>query len=315
MKILAIFTMVVLVGCATETGNQRQAQHSADQIRIVAVQKEAQVKREQAQANANEKLYEALARVAESDPANNGAAVAVALAVIGVSGGASSPSNPDRTVTLAPLQDSEALRWAEALAPTVGGLVTGLGTAAISASVARNASDNARAVSINQDNQNAAVIESVASLGREALVNAGDNYAGDYYSLSDEAFVDNSVNTTTTTTSTSTTTTVSDSYNSADETFTQGDYGFYNSGEYDDPYTETTTTNSLTNTITSSTTVTYGGSEMSLGDLINYLAGLGTPYSLSIGGEVVASSTSGSGETTTVDCSIPQFSPQHPDCT
>jgi hypothetical protein len=192
-----------------------------------------------------------------------------------------------------------------------------LGTAAINASVQKNASDNMRDVTINDDNKNAAIIQSVAGLGREALINAGDNYAGDYYSLSDDASVDNSV--TTTTTNTTTTTSVADSYNtqSQDTIIDQGEDGFYVGGNYgidsDDDFSSTNY--DLTNTVTTTTTVTYGGTEMSLGDLISYLQGLGSPYSLSIGGEVVASSTSGTGSTTTIDCTIPQFSPQHPDCT
>jgi hypothetical protein len=317
MKLIGIFISTVLIaGCATESGNKRQAQHSADQIRMVAVQKEAQVDQAKAQAAANVALVEALARVAEANP-EQAPSVSVALAVIGVSGGASAPGNSDRTVALQPLQDSEALRWAEALAPTVGGLVTGLGTAAINASVQKNASDNMRDVTINDDNKNAAIIQSVAGLGREALINAGDNYAGDYYSLSDDASVDNSV--TTTTTNTTTTTSVADSYNtqSQDTIIDQGEDGFYVGGNYgidsDDDFSSTNY--DLTNTVTTTTTVTYGGTEMSLGDLISYLQGLGSPYSLSIGGEVVASSTSGTGSTTTIDCTIPQFSPQHPDCT
>ena len=63
-----IAVAVFLAGCATEKGNVRAAQHGADQIRMIAVQREARLKEEQAQAAANEKLYEALARVAESNP-------------------------------------------------------------------------------------------------------------------------------------------------------------------------------------------------------------------------------------------------------
>jgi hypothetical protein len=112
---------------------------------------------------------------------------------------------------------------------------------------------------------------------------------------------------------------VADSYNtqSQDTIIDQGEDGFYVGGNYgidsDDDFSSTNY--DLTNTVTTTTTVTYGGTEMSLGDLISYLQGLGSPYSLSIGGEVVASSTSGTGSTTTIDCTIPQFSPQHPDCT
>ena len=33
--------LVTVIGCATERGNIRQAQHSADQIKMIAVQREA----------------------------------------------------------------------------------------------------------------------------------------------------------------------------------------------------------------------------------------------------------------------------------
>ena len=129
--ITGMLAVSVLAGCATSKGNERAAQHGADQIRMIAVQKEAQVQKEQAQAQANEKLYEALARVAESNP-DHAPSVAVALAVIGVSGGQSGEGDTDRVVTLQEQQNT-ALEWTKALAPTVGGLVTGLGVAAINA--------------------------------------------------------------------------------------------------------------------------------------------------------------------------------------
>ena len=120
MRNLLIAVMgVVLVGCATKTGNQRHAEHNASQVKMVAVQREAKLQERQAEAQANEKLYEALARVAESNP-DHAPSVAVALAVIGVSGGQSGAGDTDRTIALQPMEN-EALRWAEALAPTVGG--------------------------------------------------------------------------------------------------------------------------------------------------------------------------------------------------
>ena len=319
MRNLLIAVMgVVLVGCATKTGNQRHAEHNASQVKMVAVQREAKLQERQAEAQANEKLYEALARVAESNP-DHAPSVAVALAVIGVSGGQSGAGDTDRTIALQPMEN-EALRWAEALAPTVGGLVTGLGVAAINADVAKTQSNNAAKVQINDALQDSNIVNSVAALGTAAANSVGVSVGGNYYDLEGQASIDNSVTTTTTSTSTTTTTSVADSYNSqsSDTNLSQGDNGILNTGEYSDPYsyTETNETNStsLTNTVTTDTTVTYGGSDMTLGELISYLQGLGSPYSLSIGGEVVASSTSGTGTTTTVDCSIPQFSPQHPDC-
>jgi len=313
--LIAVF---LLTGCATEKGNIRQAQHGADQIRMVAIQKEAQRDVATKQAQADAALYEALARVAESNP-DHAPSVAVALAVIGVSGGQSSDDSDDRIVTLQQQQNT-ALEWTKALAPTVGGLVTGLGVAAINADVAKTQSDNSARIQINDAIQDKNIVDAVAGLGTAAANSVGVSVAGDYITATDQAVIDQSVNTTTTSTTSNTTssvsnsTEVSDSYNSqsSDTNLSQGDNGILNTGEYSDPY-EYTETN-LTNTVTTDTTVTYQGSTQSLGELIQYLQGLGTPYSLSIGGEVVAASTSGTGETTTIDCSIPQFSPQHPDC-
>jgi len=96
---------VILAGCATSKGNERAAQHGADQIRMVAIQKEAQRDLATKQAQANAALYEALARVAESNP-DHAPSVAVALAVIGVSGGQSSDDSDDRIVTLQQQQNT-----------------------------------------------------------------------------------------------------------------------------------------------------------------------------------------------------------------
>lgn len=313
MRLLAIAVLVALTGCATSKGNERAAQHGADQIRMVAIQKEAQRDLATKQAQADAALYEALARVAESNP-DHAPSVAVALAVIGVSGGQSSDDSDNRIVTLQQQQNT-ALEWTKALVPTVGGLVTGLGVAAINADVAKTQSDNSARIQINDALQDKNIVDAVAGLGTAAANSVGVSVAGDYITATDQAVIDQSVNTTTTSTtsSVSNSTEVSDSYNSADTTLTQGNNGILNTGEYSDPY-EYTETN-LTNTVTTDTTVTYQGSTQSIGELIQYLQGLGTPYSLRIGGEVVAASTDGDGATTTIDCTIPQFSPQHPDCT
>ena len=315
MKLIAgMLAVSVLAGCATKSGNERAAQHGSDQIRMIAIQKEAQRDLATKQAQANAALYEALARVAESNP-DHAPSVAVALAVIGVSGGQSGEGDDDRIVTLQQQQNT-ALEWTKALAPTVGGLVTGLGVAAINADLAKTQSDNSRRIQESSNETSASIVDAVASVGVANADRLGIQVGGDYITATDQAVIDQSTNTTTTSTtsSVSNSTEVSDSYNSqsSDTSFAQGDNGLLNTGEYSDPYQYTET--NLTNTVTTDTTVTYQGSTQSIGELIQYLQGLGTPYSLSVGGEVVAASTSGTGETTTIDCSVPQFSPQHPDC-
>ena len=297
MKLITgMLAISVLAGCATKAGNERVAQHGSDQIRMIAVQKEAQVQREQAQAAANEKLYEALARVAESNP-DHAPSVAVALAVIGVSGGQSGEGDNDRVVTLQQQQNT-ALEWTKALAPTVGGLVTGLGVAAINDDVQKNASDNMARVNINDANSDVAIVQAVAGLGTAAANSVGVSVAGDYVSATDNAVIDQSVNTTETNSTVTTTTSSLDTSTTYDAT----DDGFIVNGNYDYNYT-------------ADSTVTYGGQETTLGGILQYLQGLGQPYSLTIDGELVAQSTEGEGEEVTIDCSGPLFSPLPPQCT
>lgn len=271
-RLIAIGISAALVGCATQKGNERHAQHAADQVRMVAVQREARVKEQQAEAEANVKLYESLARVAEANP-DHAPAVTVALAVIGVRG-ADADQQDAPTVTLQAQEDT-ALRYVEALAPTVGGLVTGLGIAAINADVAKTQSRVSRDIQMNQDNTNARIVESVAAVGLANAENPSLQVGGDYYSATDSAVISQDTNQTTTTTNTTTT-------------------------------TESTA-------ISLSTALTYEGSGMSLADLIAQLRNAGASYSISFDGVEVASGD-GDGETIVIDCTKPQFSPAPPEC-
>ena len=196
-------------------------------------------------------------------------------------------------------QSNEALEWTKALAPTVGTLVSGLGVAAINASVTKNAQDANREIMLGDQQTNARIVEAVAGLGVAGVENSGMSVGGDFYDLQDQAIVDQSTyshtsqDTTTTTTSTQT-------YDSS-ETYDATDDGFIVNGAYHyNPLYDST--------------VTYGGEEMTLGGVLSYLQGLGQPYSLTLDGEVIASSTDGEGETVTIDCTKPMFSPIHPDC-
>lgn len=295
---------VVLSGCATKAGNERVAQHGADQIRMVAIQKEAQRDLATKQAQANAALYEALARVAESNP-DHAPSVAVALAVIGVSGGQSGEGDTDRVVTLQQQQNT-ALEWTKALAPTVGGLVTGLGVAAINADVAKTQSDNSRAVQESSNETSARIVDSVASVGIANAGRLGIQVAGDYVSATDNAVIDQSVNTTETNSTVTTTTNTTESVNTTtldtSTTYDATEDGFIVNGNYDYNYT-------------ADSTVSYAGQETTLGGILQYLQGLGQPYALTIDGEVVAQSVEGDGEVVTIDCSGPLFSPLPPQCT
>ena len=264
MKLLAVALLVVLTGCATELGNSRAAQHGADQIRMIAVQREARVQEAQAQAQMNAALVEALARVAEANP-EQASSVSVALAVIGVRG-ASAESQDAPTVTLQRQTDT-GIEWAKALAPTVGNLVSGLGVAAINASIQKNASDNNRDVMLGDQQQNARIVEAVAGLGTSAVANSGMSVGGSYYDMEGEASVDNSVNTSTS--------------------------------------QDTTTTN--TTEISADTTIDYQGQGLTLADLISQLQSAGATYSIDLDGDGTPDVSGGDGELDTDLSCTPTF--------
>jgi hypothetical protein len=177
----------------------------------------------------------------------------------------------------------------------VGTLVSGLGVAAINASVTKNAQDANREIMLGDQATNARIVEAVAGLGVAGVENSGMSVGGSYYDLQDQAYVDNSTSEdTTTTTSTTTTYSQDTSYDASEDGFLVNGAYHYNP-MYD-------------------STVTYDGSETTLGGIIEYLQGLGSPYSLTLDGEVIAASTTGTGDTVTIDCTVPMFSPIHPDC-
>ena len=266
MKALAVAVLAALTGCATDLGNQRHAQHGADQIKIVAVQREAQLQERQAEARMNVALVEALAEVAKASPDQAGS-VAVALAVIGVRGAeGDSESSP---VLGLQRQENEALEWTKALVPTVGGLVTGLGVAAINAEVQKNASDNNRAILLGDQAADRGIVEAVANLGQAAANSVGTEVAGDFYQMADSASVNNSVT----------------------ETTSQ----------------DTTTTTSTT--VSLNTTLTYGGSEVTLQELISDLNAAGASYSIDLNSDgvpEVSGGTDTANVSTGVSC-VPTF--------
>ena len=271
MKLLAMAVAVsVLAGCATERGNQRHAQHARDQIEIVKVQREAMVREADADAQTNTALVDALAEISRTNPESANAAV-VALAVIGVRG-ADASDDQMPTVTLQQ-QRNEALEWTKALAPTVGGLVTGLGVAAINADVTKNAQDANRDIQINDANSDVAIVQAVSNLGAAAANSIGVEVGGDYYAVQDSGVIDQS-------------TTTSDSNN-------------------------TTTTTTTSTEVSLNTTLNYDGSSMTLGELIQQLQDAGATYSIDLDGdgEADVEGGEGEGESLIIDCTQPQFSP------
>ena len=274
MRLLTFSLVVVLSGCATQKGNDRHAQHAADQIRMIAIQREAAVQEAQADAQTNTALVEALAEVARANP-DHAPAVTVALAVIGVRGADQSES--DTPVIALQQQRNEALEWTKALAPTVGGLVTGLGVAAINADVTKNAQDANKDIQINDANSDVAIVQAVAGLGTAAANSIGVEVGGDYYSVTDEGSIDQSVNT-------------SDSNNTTSTT-------------------ETTTSTE----VSLNTTLNYEGQGMTLAELIEQLQGAGATYSIDLDGDGTPDvEGDGDGEEVRIICD--GFSPAIPGC-
>ena len=274
MRLLAIAVCLAVAGCSTQKGNERHAQHAEDQIRMVALQRESRVQEARADAEANTALVEALAEISRNSPESANAAV-VALAVIGVRNQGS--DDADAPVVTLQQQRNEALEWTKALAPTVGGLVTGLGMAAIQADVNKTQSDNAAKVQINDANSDVSIVQAVAGLGAAAASSVGIQAGGDIYQVSDSGAIDQSVNT-------------SDSNN-------------------------TTSTTTSTTTFSLSTTLNYDGSSMTLAELIEQLQGAGASYSIDLDGDGQPDvEGEGEGESLTINCDAAQFSPQPPEC-
>ena len=141
------------------------------------------------------------------------------------------------------LQQSRTWHWSttKALAPTVGNLVSGLGVAAINASVTKNAQDANRAIQINDAQSDVAIVQAVAGLGTAAANNSGITAGGDVYQVQDEGVVDQ--------------TQFYDS--STDNIYTAEDSGFINMG-----------------TNIHDSEIVYGNEPTTFGDLISYLQGL-----------------------------------------
>ena len=284
MRLLTIVISALLItGCATQKGNDRHAQHAADQIRMIAVQREARVQEASAEALTQQALVEALAEVAKANP-DHAPAVTVALAVIGVSG--SQAESDDDPIIGLQQQRNEALEWTKALAPTVGTLVAGLGVAAIQADVTKNAQNANKEIQINDEQADVAIVQAVAGLGTAVANNAGITAGGDVYQVQDQGSVDQSTYENSIT-----------DYSDYEQNYAQDD-AFINNGEN-----------------IHDSAVSFAGEELTLGDLIAYLTEQGSPFSLVMNGQVVASSTSGTGDPVVIDCSKPQFSPMPPQCT
>lgn len=289
-KALAVCLAVSVSGC---TSLEKQQSNEQAQIEMIRMQREANVREENAETQEKAALYQAIAQIASTNPEHSPAAL-VALTAISMS---ATEEDADAPIVGLRAQQNEALLWTQALAPTVGGLITGLGVAAINADVAKTQSNNSRDIQIHDASTDAQIISSVTDLGIASVGVGGVDVGGDQYIVSDQGIIDNSTSQDTITTTTTTT--------SSD--YTANDTGFINTG-----------VNDHTDYIVDlNTTLNYDGDAVSLADLIASLQAAGAAYSISFDGVEVAS---GEGDgttttTTTIDCSGPQFSPQPPECT
>ena len=277
--IVCVVGLSMMVGCATQRGNDRHAQHAADQIKMVAVQREARLQEAQAESATQVALVQALSEVAKSNP-DHAPAVTVALAVIGVRG--AEATSQDAPIIGLQQQRNEALEWTKALAPTLGNLASGLGVAAIQANVTKKQAEITRDIQINDANSDVAIVEAVAGLGTAAANNTGITAGGDVYQVSDNGWLDQSTDNITTTT-----------YEASDE-------AFINTGVND----------------WSDRIVEYEGSAMSVDDLISLLNAQGASYSIDLDGDGTPDYTGGNGGTQTVyvNCDGVNFSPLPPVC-
>ena len=278
LAVVAVSTPIILSGCATSKGNARQAQHSADQIKMVQVQREAMEQEALVESQERAALYQAISSVAATNPEHSPAAL-VALAVIGVS---SAEADPDAPVVTLQQQRNESLELVKALAPTVGNLITGVGIAAIQADVNKNASDNNRQILLGDQASDLGIVQAVAGLGTAAANSVGTEVGGDYYSVTDNGTLDQSVNT-------------ADSNNTT---------------------TTTETTNTTSTEVSLNTTLNYDGRGMTLSDLITQLQNAGATYSIDLDGDGTPDVEGGDGETPpiVINCDEPQFSPAPPEC-
>lgn len=294
MKTAILLTAVLLAGC---TSLEKQQSHERAQVEIIQVQREAMVRQAADQSATQARLYESLARIAEASPESADAAL-LALALVGQGANEDQAQAP---IVQLQAQRNEAVELAKSLAPTVGGIITNVGMAALNTSVQRKQIEATRDVQIVDSNNDAEIISSVAGLGRVAVENSGaDFWVTDSGTVNTgtQTYNTDSFNTTETTSSSA------DTNTSSDTTYDLSDDGFMVMGTY----------NYRTGSVEDST-VTYKDQQTTLSGVLEYLQGLGSPYTLTVDGEVVATSSEGEGDPVTVDCSTPQFSPANPACT
>lgn len=205
--------ILILAGCTSQEARQA---HQDGQVEIIRTQVDARTQQRIADATARTALYEAMARVAQTNPESSDA-IAVALAVSSVreeEGGEVGP------LVQLQAQRNEAVELAKAIAPALITTAGTLGVAAIQGETNRAASANARDIAIADSAADADIMRSVTGMATAGLANAGTAIGGDYYVAG--GGINQSVTTTntSTTTETNTSTNITDSYNPSSDTYT-----------------------------------------------------------------------------------------------
>ena len=216
---LAVAGILILIlgGCTSQEARQA---HQDGQVEIIRTQVDARTQQRIADATARTALYEAMARVAATNPESSDA-IAVALAVSSVRDEDSADTG---SLVQLQAQRNEAVELAKAVAPALITTVGTLGVAAIQGETNRAASANARDIAIADSAADADIMRSVTGMATAGLANAGTDIGGDYYVAGGD--IDQSVTTTntsintSTTTETNTLTNTTDSYNPSSDTYT-----------------------------------------------------------------------------------------------
>ena len=272
----ALLAVLILAGCQTTEDKQN---YRDAQIKIVAVQAEQNRKAKEAEAEERAELFRQMVAVSQANP-EVADAIAVGLALAAADLNATEGRGD--SITALKTESNQAVEIARALGPAALGVVGQLGVAAISADVQRTMSNNQARTQQNRDTVMGEIVTGVTGMAQVAIDGAGT----DYY-LQDEAFVDNSVNSSTNSSSTTTSTT------SGDTTTNNDSYNTTTSETTTTTSTETTTTSTETNTTDSYNTNTFttsAGETLTAAEILGIIQD-GAAVSVLVDGEWVVITT------------------------
>lgn len=215
--------ILILAGCTSQEARQA---HQDGQVEIIRTQVDARTQQRIADATARTALYEAMARVAQTNPESSDA-IAVALAVSSVREEDDGQVGP---LVQLQAQKNEAIELAKAIAPALITTAGTLGVTAIQGDVNKTQARSAARVAIADSASDADIMRSVTNMATTGFANSGIDVSGDYYDAGGD--IDQSVITNETTTATTTSTTIQDSYNPTSSSDTYTTSNTYNQQTY-----------------------------------------------------------------------------------